>query len=209
LPSRPVNRKERPAKRVLTPFLVSTRPGGKARLPAFARVDQWVARQPKGRWRTVKVRDGEKGPLEVKVLLATVQTKDEDGRVGARERLAVLRSCEAKPQTWYTLSNAHTARRGQIAYVHGSRHRIEEQFAQGNGEVGLDHYEVRSWVGWHHHVTLSLLALWFLQCERLRLGGKNPGRDGGAGAGDLYRVAATAPAQRGGHCGGRHRGAAA
>jgi len=32
---------------------------------------------------------------------------------------------------------------------------------------------VRSWVGWHHHMTLSLLALWFLQTERLRLGKKN------------------------------------
>src|SRR5437764_7085904 len=39
-------------------------------------------------------------------LLATVQTRDDDGCVGARERLAVLRTLEAKPQTWYTLSNA-------------------------------------------------------------------------------------------------------
>ena len=34
------------------------------------------------------------------------------------------------------------------------RHRIEEVFEAGNGEAGLDHYEVRSWVGWHHHMTL-------------------------------------------------------
>ncbi len=186
-----------------------TRPGGQPRLPEFERVDQWLARQPKGRWRKVRVRDGEKGPLEVKVLLATVQTKDEDGRVGARERLAVLRSCEAKPQTWYTLSNAHDARRGKVAQVHGARHKIEELFAQGNGEVGLDHYEVRSWVGWHHHMTLSLLALWFLQGERLRLGGKNAGRDRGAGTGDLHGVAPAAPAQRGGHRRGRQSCAAA
>lgn len=173
-----------------------TRPGGPARRPAFERVDHWLARQPKGRWRTLKVRDGEKGPREVQVLLATVQTKDEDGHVGARERLAVLRSCEAKPQTWYTLSNAHAAPRAQIAQVHGKRHQIEELLAQGNGEVGLDHYEVRSWVGWHHHITLSLVALWFLQTERLRLGGKNPGRNGSTGAGDFHRTAAATPAQR-------------
>jgi SRSO17 transposase len=173
-----------------------TRPGGPPRRPAFERVDQWVARQPKGRWRKATVRNGEKGPLQVKVLLATVQTKDEDGCVGARERLAVLRSCEAKPQTWYTLSNAHTAPRVQVAQVHGARHRIEELLAQGNGEVGLDHYEVRSWVGWHHHITLSLLALWFLQTERLRLGGKNPGGDRGPGASHLHGTAAAAAAQR-------------
>src|SRR5262249_13832273 len=68
------------------------RPGGKPRRPLFQRVDQWVARQPAGRWRKVKVRDGAKGPLEVKVLLATVQTKDAGGVVGGAERLVVLRS---------------------------------------------------------------------------------------------------------------------
>jgi SRSO17 transposase len=37
----------------------------------------------------------------------------------------------------------------------------------------LGHYEVRSWVGWHHQMTLSMLALWFLQLEKERLGEKN------------------------------------
>jgi hypothetical protein len=90
-------------------------PQGSPRRPLFERVDQWVDRQAKGRWRTVTVRDGEKGPLQVKVLLATVQTKDEAGRVGPRERLVVLRSVEAQPRTWYTLSNEHEA--GRAAHV--------------------------------------------------------------------------------------------
>jgi SRSO17 transposase len=168
----------------------ATRPGGRPRLPEFERVDQWAARQPKGRWRRVKVRDGEKGPLEVQVLLATVQTRDEDGCVGPLERLAVLRTVEAKPQTWYTLSNAKEAKRAELARVHGGRHRIEELLAEGKGEVGLAHYEVRSWVGWHHHMTLSLLALWFLELQRLRLGEKNTGRDGASGAQRVHRIVA-------------------
>jgi hypothetical protein len=49
------------------------------------------------------------------------------------------------------------------------------------GEVGLAHYEVRSWVGWHHHMALSLLALWFLILEKRRLG-KNAGADHAAAA---------------------------
>ena len=150
-----------------------SRPEGKPRRPLFERVDHWVDRQPKGRWRTVTVRDGDKGPLRVKVLLATVQVKDEDGCVGARERLAVFRSVADKPRTWYTLSNDPAAKRAVLARVHGSRHRIEELLEQGKQEVGLSHYEVRSWTGWHHHMTLSLLALWFLQLERLRLGKKH------------------------------------
>src|SRR5207249_2594961 len=111
------------------------RPGGRSRLPVFERVDQWAARQPAGRWRKVKVRDGTKGPLWVKVLLATVQTKDEDGCVGPRERLAVLKSCEPRPQTWYTLSNAQRARRGEVARVHGARHGVEELLEEAKGEV--------------------------------------------------------------------------
>jgi len=150
-----------------------SRPQGQPRLPLFERVDHWVARQPKGRWRTATVRDGEKGPLRLRVLLATVQTKDEDGCVGARERLAVFRGVGDKPQTWYTLSNDKEAVRVVLARVHGNRHRIEELLEQGKQEVGLSHYEVRSWTGWRHHMTLSLLALWFLQAERLRLGKKH------------------------------------
>jgi SRSO17 transposase len=178
----------------------AARPGGRPRLPTFERVERWVARQPAGRWRKVKVRDGAKGPLWVRVLLATVQTKDEDGKVGGRERLAVLKSCEAKPQTWYTLSNAHRARRGEIARVHGARHGVEELLQEAKGEVGLGHYEVRSWTGWHHHLTLSLLALWFLQTEKLRLGKKNTGGNGAAGTADLHGTAAAAESQRAADC---------
>jgi len=195
--------------RDLTERRPPTRPGGSPRLPPFERVDRWAARQPAGRWRKVKVRDGEKGPITVRVLLATVQTKDEDGCAGPSERLAVLRSCEKRPRTWYTLSNAREAKRAEVARAHGARHRVEELLEEGKGEVGLGHYEVRSWVGWHHHVTLSLLALWFLQTERLRLGGKNPGGDRAPGAGDLHGVAPGAEPRRGADRGGGHAGAAA
>src|SRR5262245_35139523 len=186
-----------------------SRPGGKPRVMPFERVDQWAARQPAGRWRKAKVRDGEKGPAEVKVLLATVQTKDEDGRVGPRERLVALRTCEKKPKTTYALSNARQARRGEVARAQGARHRVEELLQAGKGEVGLGHYEVRSWVGWHHHMTLSLLALWFLETERLRWGGKNASGDGAAGAGHLHGAAPRAEPRRGADRGGGERGAAA
>jgi hypothetical protein len=96
-----------------------------------------------------------------------------------------------------------------LASVQGARHRVEELLGQGKGEVGLAHYEVRSWVGWHHHMTLSLLALWFLHLERLRLGGKNPGGDGAAGAGVVHGAAPRAGAERHGHRGGGQPCAAA
>jgi SRSO17 transposase len=172
-----------------------TRPGGNKRRPLFERVDQWVARQPAGRWRAVHLRNGSKGPVTVTVLLATVQTKDEDGCVGPLERLVVIRSTEKKPQTWYTVSNARKATRVELARVHGGRHGMEELLGEGKGEVGLAHYEVRSWVGWHHHITLTLLALWFLQLERLRLGKKNTGHHGASGAANLHGATADAGSQ--------------
>ena len=48
----------------------------------------------------------------------------------------------------------------------------EDCFLRGKDEVGLDEYEVRDWRGWHHPMTLAMLALWFLVLEKRRLGGK-------------------------------------
>ena len=47
----------------------------------------------------------------------------------------------------------------EIVRAVGSRWAIEDLFKLGKGQVGLDQYEVRSWTGWHRHVTLALLAL--------------------------------------------------
>jgi SRSO17 transposase len=164
------------------------------RRPAFERADAWAARQPASRWKAITVRDGSKGPLTVRALKRRVQAKDEDGCAGPTETLTVIRRPGAEPQTWYTLSNARrSARRATLVRVHGERHRVEEVLQEGKGEVGLADYEVRGWVGWHHHMTLSLLALWFVTVERRRLGGKNPGPDTAAGAAGLQR-AATRPA---------------
>jgi SRSO17 transposase len=175
---------------------VVVRPDGKR--PPFERADAWAARQPASRWKALTLRGGTKGPLKVRALKRRVQTKDNDGHVGPSETLTVLRSVGAEPQTWYTVSNAgRRERRATLARVHSERHRVEEVLQEGKGEVGLAHYEVRSWVGWHHHMTLALLALWFLTLERRRLGGKNPGRDTAPGATDLQPAAARPASQPG------------
>jgi hypothetical protein len=62
------------------------------------------------------------------------------------------------------------------------RHRTEEVF-----EVGVDHYEVRNWVGWHR-ITLSLVPLWFPCLERREVGEK-PGDHRAAGEAHPGRVA--------------------
>jgi SRSO17 transposase len=163
---------------------------GARRKPPFRRADEWAARQPAKRWQKFTVRGGEKGPIEVEALVARVQTKDGQ-HVGPEERLVVLRTVEANPKTHYGLSNARlSVPLEDLVRVRMTRHRIEELFEAGNGEVGLDHYEVRSWVGWHHHMTLSMLALWFLVLEKRRIGEKKTGNHGAADARNIQPTAA-------------------
>ena len=102
--------------------------------------------------------------------------------------MVAINGTEPGAKVSYALSNDRQAGRKELAGVRGSRHGVEELLEEGKGEVGLAHYEVRSWVGWHHHVTLTLLALWFLQLERWRLK-KNAGAECCVGAGDLQRTA--------------------
>jgi SRSO17 transposase len=188
--------------------LEAERPGG--RVPPFERADAWAARQPASRWRRVEVRDGEKGRLAFKALAVRVQAKEEGGRVGPSERLLVLRAVDREPRTWYALSNAGAeVPLAELARAKAERHRAEQVLQEGKGEVGLAHYEVRSWVGWHHHMTLALLALWFLQTERRRLGGKNAGADGGADARRVQPAATAAAAERAADRGRGQRSAAA
>ncbi len=178
--------------------------------PPFERIDAWAARQPASRWKTVTIRAGEKGPLKVRALKRRVQTKDEDGRVGPVETALVVRTMEKESKTYYALSNAHRREKlAKVVRVKSERHRVEEILQEGKGEVGLGHYEVRSWVGWHHHMTLSFLALWFLTLEKRRMGKKNTGHHGTANSGDIQPPVTSAhPRTRANRRGNQPRAAA-
>jgi SRSO17 transposase len=174
--------------------------GGRPRKPPFRRVDAWLKRQPDNRWQEIEIRAGEKGPLRAKALRARVQTRTKS-RVGPEECLVVIRTLEAEPRTHYTLSPASPDMpTTEIVRAHCERHRVEETLQEGKGEVGLAHYEVRSWTGWHHHMTLCLLALLFLVLEKLQVGKKNTGRHSFASAGDLR---GTTPSPKADSCGNR------
>jgi SRSO17 transposase len=142
---------------------------GRGRGP-FERLEVWAARQPAGRWKTLTIGDGEKGPQRVRALKRRLQTKDEDGRVGPAETAIVIQTLGKEGRTNYAVSNARRDEKlARLVRAKLERHRVEEDLEAGNQEVGLDHYEVRSWVGWRHHMTLSFLALWFLVLETIRL----------------------------------------
>ncbi len=56
----------------------------------------------------------------------------------------------------------------EFARVTKAAHRVEECIERAKGEAGLADYQVRNWIGWHHHQTLSLIAAWFLNKETRR-----------------------------------------
>lgn len=156
----------------------------------FRHALDWAKARPASAWTRVRIADGEKGPLEVDAISIAVQAKLRT-RVGPRERLLVTRSCGTTPEWKCWLSNAEDSVPTEtLARVAAQRHRIEECFERGKGEAGLAHYEVRSWVGWHHHMTMSLLALWYLTRHQRRLGEKNPRTDGPAQRRDFRAPAA-------------------
>ncbi len=75
-----------------------------------------------------------------------------------------------KPQpTKYWLSNLpETTPIVELVRLARSRWRVEQDYRELKGALGLDHFEGRGWVGWHHHVTLVSVAHGFLTLERLR-----------------------------------------
>jgi len=181
---------------------------GRKREVPFRRADAWAAGQPESRWERIEVRPGEKGPLRVDAMTVRVRAK-QDGRIGPEERLVVIRPV-GESRIDYALTNAGPeVPLAEVVRAQRQRHRIEEMFGAGNGEAGLDHYEVRSWVGWHHHMTLSLVASWFLCLERNRAGGKSPGDHGAADAPDVHTAAHSTGVDPGGDRRGGHPRAAA
>jgi SRSO17 transposase len=160
---------------------------GRGRRPAvpFQRVDRWCAALAETAWQTVEVRDGARGPVVVQAAWTLVQARTQGRPSEVVETLVVFRERQGDG-TWkhdYLLSNASVSTPvTEFARVFKAQHRIEECLQRAKGEAGLADYQVRTWEGWHHHQTLSLLASWFLTQETRRGKNLDPGVDGAAGA---------------------------
>lgn len=144
--------------------------GGSGQPPKvpFQRVDGWM--KTAKNWTRIEVRPGEKGPLVVEVVKARVQAKL-GRRNGPEETLVIFRERQGRKTIKhdYCLSNApfDTPLR-EFARVLSAEHRIEECLRRAKGETGLAQYQVRTWIGWHHHQALTLIASWFLTQEKRR-----------------------------------------
>jgi SRSO17 transposase len=156
-------------------------PRVKLNAPRAQEVQALAASLPKSAWHPFLIQEGSKGPLHAEIAFMRVTT--------VRNRLPGPRVWGIFRRTWstphevkYYLSNAPTTCPvRQLANLSGMRWPIETALEEGKGEVGMDHYETRTWRGWHHHMAHTFVAHFFLMWVRVQFK-KIPGTDDGTGA---------------------------
>jgi len=116
--------------------------------------------------RKLTLRETTQGPLQARLWVREVWLWPQ-GAGQARRRLLVARQ-EEDGSFKYSLSNApaHTSWE-RLGRMQAQRFWIEQAFKEAKSELGMAHYEVRGWTGWHHHMALVCLAQLFTVRERL------------------------------------------
>jgi SRSO17 transposase len=143
--------------------------------PRAQRVDAVLAGLPKAAWTRHVIKEGSKGPIICDFAAVRV-SEVREGRPGGEVWLVLRRNVEDPSEVKFYLSNAPVGTAlVTLVRMSGVRWAVECSFAESKGEVGLDHSETRSWLGWHHHVVLVMLAHHFLVRLRVQLGGMAPG----------------------------------
>ena len=160
-------------------------------------VSDLAAEIPAHAWKRRTVAEGSQGPRAYEFAELTVWFSEEGLPAEVPERLIFKRGLGQDPELKYQRSNAPQTiplkrpALKRLAEVGGCRWCVEQDFQCGKGECGLDEYETRGWIGWHHHTALSMLSLWFLTLQKVRLGKKNPTHR----AGSPHRAALPAATQ--------------
>jgi SRSO17 transposase len=123
-------------------------------------------------WQEVTVAEGAQGRRTYQFVALRVW-ESRDGLPGRACWLLLRRNLDGSEPRYY-LSNAPAdTPLLTLAQVAAARWVIETEVQTAKGETGLDEYEVRSWTGWHHHITLALLAGAFLLTMQQEWGGKD------------------------------------
>ena len=124
-------------------------------------------------WYRRKVSEGTKGPIEYEFTRRRIILSNND-LPQKTLWLIMRRSIDDQPVYNYYLSNAPTsARLSLFVWLSGIRWAVEQCFEETKSELGMDHYEVRKYTGWHHHILTCMLAHFFLWHLKIRLGKKS------------------------------------
>jgi SRSO17 transposase len=133
-------------------------------------VTHWAAEIPAKDWQRLSAGRGAKGPR----LYDWAYRSFPGAAEGWCKGLLIRRSLtEPDEPTFYLTHAPEGTTLADLVRIAGSRWTVEACFEAAKGEVGLDEYEVRSWTGWHRHVTLAMLAHAYLTVIRkTALGGR-------------------------------------
>jgi SRSO17 transposase len=128
------------------------------------RADELIADLPGRTWRRLSVGAGAHGPREYDWARVPIRIS---WRAGRGHWLLARRSISDPTEiAYYVCYGPRRATLLDLAWIAGTRWRIEECFQQAKNEAGLDHYQVRSWRAWYAHITLSMLAHAWLAVSR-------------------------------------------
>ena len=134
---------------------------------------------PSSSFKRITVSEGSQGSIVYEYAEMQVWFSEEGYPAESPERLLVRRSLNQDGELKYHRSNApRKVGLQRVAEQRACRWTIEEDIKAGKGQCGLDEYETRGWIGWHHHTVLSLLALLFLVLQKQRMGKKRAADDG-------------------------------
>lgn len=141
-----------------------------------------AASLPASSWYPRTVSEGTKGPITYAFARQRV-TLCKDDLPTRTVWLVIKRTMGAEPTDAYYISNAPVSTPLRtFVWLSGVRWAVEQCFEESKTELGMAHYEVRKYSGWHHHILTTMLAHFFLWHVKLRLGKKSPGVDGVAAA---------------------------
>lgn len=124
-------------------------------------------------WYRRQVSEGTKGPIVYEYTRRQV-ILSASGLPKKTVWLLIRRTIGDDPKYSYFISNASTSMRLKtLIWLSGLRWAIEQCFEESKTELGMDHYEVRKFMGWHHHILTCMLAHFFLWHLKIRLGKKS------------------------------------
>jgi SRSO17 transposase len=142
-------------------------------------VADWLEDVPAKAWRRLSAGKGAKGPRLYDWAWLPCRS---DAAPGWQKGLLIRRKLSKPGEfSFYLTLSPERISLAALVRVAGTRWAVEACFEAAKGEVGLDEYEVRSWKGWHRHVTLAMLAHAYLAVLRRRAatGGWGDGRPRG------------------------------
>jgi SRSO17 transposase len=116
---------------------------------------------PQERWHEITVAEGTQGPRTYRFAAERVR-ETRDGKPGKGLWVVYRENLDGSEPRYYFAHAPGETPLETLAWVAAARWPIETEFETEKSDVGLDEYEVRSWAGWHHHITMCLLASAFL-----------------------------------------------